>query len=77
MRDVNIAIKFYVKNATVVTSVVQTGQLSIGYIDALFSSPPESSSKICKFVLFRDDNPRKYSAIALINRCLDMQIFHI
>lgn len=74
MRDASIAVKFSVQNETVVTAVVQTGQLTVGYIDALFVSPPASSSKLTKFILFKDDQPRKYSAITLINRCLDLRI---
>lgn len=76
MRESNVAIKFYVRDGTkVVTAIVQTGQLTIGYIDALFQHPPPSSSQLHKFVLYSDDNPRKYSAIQLINRCLDLRIF--
>lgn len=77
LRSANISIKFYVANDTVATAVVQTGQLNINFIDALFTNPPSSATKIEKFILFRDNFPRKYSAIALINRCLDLQIFHI
>ena len=77
MRDANICIKFRIKNNTVTTSIVKTGRLDIPYIDALFSNPPESSSKITKFILNRDKNPRHHTAISLINKCLEMRIFHL
>lgn len=77
MRDKNISIKFAVKEDRVTTSAVNTGKIDIGYIDALFASPPPSSSQMVKFVLFEDSMPRKYTAIQLINRCLDMCIFNI
>lgn len=77
MRDVNICIKFRVKNKTVTTSIIKTGRLNIAYIDSLFSYPPVSSSKIEKFILTRDKNPHKHTAISLINKCLDMCIFHL
>ncbi|WBR61482.1 hypothetical protein [Drosophila suzukii associated hytrosavirus 1] len=77
MRDANTSIKFYVQNDTVVTAIVHTGHVSIGYIDALFVNPPSSSSKITKFILYEDKTPRHHSAIQLINRCLDMRILQI
>lgn len=77
LRDKNISIKFQVKDDKVTTAIVNTGRISIGYIDSLFMNPPVSSSKITKFVLFHNEMPRKYTAIQLINKCLDMRIFHI
>lgn len=77
LRDHNIAIKFYVLNKKVATSIVKTGQLNIGYIDSLFTYPPSSSSTIEKFILEHDNNPRLHSAIELINRCLDLRIFSL
>lgn len=76
-RDSNVAIKFKVIKDSVVTSLIQTSTISIGYIDNLFNNPPQSSSKLVKFVLFYDKMPQKYTAIELINRCLDLCIFHI
>lgn len=78
LRDANIAIKFYVRNEVVATAIVHTSlQITAGYIDTLFAYPPASASRIEKFILFKDAMPRRYSAIQLINRCLDMQIFHL
>lgn len=77
LRDHNIAIKFYVINKKVATSIVKTGQLNIGYIDLLFKYPPASTSTIEKFILVHDNNPRHHSAISLINRCLDLRIFSL
>lgn len=77
MRASNVAIKFFVRNDVVVTSITYTGEITIGFVDALFLNPPSSSSKIQKFVLFHDRNPRHYSAIQLINKCLDMRILHL
>lgn len=77
MRSARVAIKFSVVNKTVATSIVQMGALNIGYIDALFVNPPVSSSKIEKFILFNDKFPRHYTAIQLINKCLDKRIFYI
>lgn len=77
MRDANICIKFRIKNETVTTSIVRTGRLDVGYIDALFSNPPESSSKIEKFILTYEKTPRHHTAISLINKCLDMRILHL
>lgn len=76
-RGSNIAIKFFVQNNNVATSVVDMYHFNIGYIDALFTNPPPSSTLIENFVLFRDNFPRKYTAISLINKCIDLQIFHI
>lgn len=77
LRSANVSIKFRVQNEKVVASVVHTGQVNISYIDALFASPPAASSKLKKFVLYRDRNPRTYTAIKLINRCLDLRILSL
>lgn len=78
MRGANVAIKFFVRDDRVATAVAQLGyKFSIGYIDAVFQSPPSNSSKISKFILFHDDMPRHHTAISLINRCLDMRILYL
>lgn len=76
MRDLNICIKFYVKDDTVVTAVKKT-HLTITYIDSLFTHPPDSATKIKKFILVKDDTPHYHTVIYLINKCLDMRIFHL
>lgn len=77
LRNKSVAIKFYVNNNSVATSIVNTGALNISYIDALFTNPPAASSRLRKFILFHDQQPRSYTAIQLINRCLDLRIFYL
>lgn len=77
LRDKNTAIKFYVLKDTVFTSIEQTGRITQTYIDFLFQNPPKSASIIEKFILFRDENPRKHTVINIINKCLDLQIFEL
>lgn len=77
LRSSNVAIKFFVRDNIVATSITKMGQINIGFIDAIFMNPPSSSTRIEKFILFRDNYPRKYTAIQLINKCLDMRIFHM
>lgn len=77
LRESNVAIKFFVRDEKVVTSVSHTGQVSMAYIDTLFANPPGSSSKIEKFILWRDKYPRRHTIISLINKCLDLRIFHL
>lgn len=76
LRDLNVAIKFFIKNKTVATSIVHS-LYTVGLIDSLFSNPPSSSSKITKFILFTDNQPRRYTAIQLINRCLDLRVLDL
>lgn len=77
LRDHNIAFRFSAKKEEVILTIENTGLLSFNYIDTLFANPPISASKLKKFILFRDANPRKYTAIALINKCIDLQILEI
>lgn len=77
IREKNIAIRFFVRDERVVTSLINTNYITMEYIDALFDNPPISSSKIVKFVLFKDDYPKKYSVIHLINRCINLRIFEL
>lgn len=77
MRSQRMSIKFFVKNDVVATAVVETGSITISYLDSLFKNPPLAATKLQKFILFRDKFPRHYTAIALINRCLDMRILYI
>lgn len=77
MRSERMCIKFFVKNDVVATSIVETGSITIGYMDSLFKNPPLAATKLQKFILFHDKYPRHYTAIALINKCLDLRIFYI
>lgn len=77
LRDNHTLIKFQATDGTVTTSLVNSSRLTVGYIDNLFLNPPPTTSQLVKFVLFRDKMPRRYTAIELINRCLDLRILSI
>lgn len=76
LRDRNVAIRFFVAKDQVSTAVVHLNE-SVGFIDALFANPPPSASQLEKFILFPNSNPKRYTAIQLINKCLDKGILSL
>lgn len=79
LRDVNLAIKFYIRDGKTVTSLVDLNNtnLTFGYIDNLFLNLPATASRVQKIILYNSDMPQYYTAIDLINRCLDLRILSL